>query len=303
MKEPPGTAPFDCYIAVDWSGARGTNNRSIVVARLEGGANRVDLVSPPSPRGWSRSSVMSWLIDQASKGQRTLVGFDFSFSGPFLDEGSYFPGCELGGKSAPELWDAFRNLAEREPANQAGAIVDPGTIVRHPVLSPFFLTAKGRGGQFSRRFRATEIACRTGGYGAAESLFHLVGPSQVGLGSIAGMAELGTLACSPDVFIWPFGGLAPPFEPKLVVVEIFCRLWLLKAGMGRKKIRTIDDLNRALSAFDCVWSGDHPVDDHTTDAAVSVAALSQCAQEQALWSPLGLSADIARTEGWTFGVP
>ena len=46
-----------------------------------------------------------------------------------------------------------------------------------------------------------------------------------------------------------------------------------------------------------------PIDDHTTDAILTAAWLRRAAHDPALWSPSALTPEIARTEGWTFGVP
>ena len=42
--------------------------------------------------------------------------------------------------------------------------------------------------------------------------------------------------------------------------------------------------------------------DHETDVLVSAAALRRLAPEPRWWRPEPLTADIARTEGWTFGI-
>jgi hypothetical protein len=42
--------------------------------------------------------------------------------------------------------------------------------------------------------------------------------------------------------------------------------------------------------------------DHVTDAILTAAWLRRACNRDALWQPPGLTAEIARTEGWTFGV-
>ena len=44
-------------------------------------------------------------------------------------------------------------------------------------------------------------------------------------------------------------------------------------------------------------------DDHATDAMLSAAWLRVAAGQRDLWHPARLTPDLARTEGWTFGVP
>ena len=51
------------------------------------------------------------------------------------------------------------------------------------------------------------------------------------------------------------------------------------------------DPHRALAKYD----------DHSTDALITAAWLRRAAHDPALWSPGGLTPEIAQTEGWTFG--
>lgn len=48
--------------------------------------------------------------------------------------------------------------------------------------------------------------------------------------------------------------------------------------------------------------GDGPIDDHSADAALTAAWLRADADRPELWHPASLNPEIARTEGWTFGV-
>jgi hypothetical protein len=43
-------------------------------------------------------------------------------------------------------------------------------------------------------------------------------------------------------------------------------------------------------------------DDHATDAILSAAWLRAVGHRADLWNPPGLTEELARTEGWTFGV-
>jgi len=42
--------------------------------------------------------------------------------------------------------------------------------------------------------------------------------------------------------------------------------------------------------------------DHVGDALISAAGMRAIAAEPRWWSPKGLTPELARTEGWTFGV-
>jgi hypothetical protein len=69
------------------------------------------------------------------------------------------------------------------------------------------------------------------------------------------------------------------------------------------KIRDAATLDAMLAAF---GSGPHAplasYDDHATDAILSAAWLRADARRPELWNPPGLTPELARTEGWTFGV-
>ena len=107
---------------------------------------------------------------------------------------------------------------------------------------------------------------------------------------------------SNQVAIWPFDPL-PAKGP--VVVEIYTSIAARAAGVrkGRSKIRDAAALDIALAML---GSDLHQpltrYDDHSTDAILTAAWLRHVAASPALWHPAGLTDEIARTEGWTFGV-
>ena len=93
-------------------------------------------------------------------------------------------------------------------------------------------------------------------------------------------------------------------ESGSAVVEIYTRIYLRRAGMPGTKLRTRADLNRALKGL-----GSPPVrlrfepNDHQTDALVTAAGMRALAlSEPRAFAPGGLTPEIARGEGWTFGV-
>jgi hypothetical protein len=88
------------------------------------------------------------------------------------------------------------------------------------------------------------------------------------------------------------------------VVEIYTRIYLRRAGLTGVKLRSRADLNRALKGL-----GSPPArlrfepNDHQTDALVTAAGMRQLARtEPRAFDPEGLTRQIARSEGWTFGV-
>ena len=72
---------------------------------------------------------------------------------------------------------------------------------------------------------------------------------------------------------------------------------------GRSKLRDGAALDTALAAL-----GSRPhatlarYDDHSTDAILTAAWLRANSRRADLWHPPALTPEIARTEGWTFGI-
>ena len=61
-------------------------------------------------------------------------------------------------------------------------------------------------------------------------------------------------------------------------------------------------LNSALAALDSPpIERIGPIDDHSSDSVLTAAWLRKVAEIPELWSPKGLTPEIAATEGWTFG--
>ena len=59
-----------------------------------------------------------------------------------------------------------------------------------------------------------------------ESVFHLIGPSQVGTASITGIAMLERLRRGGRAAVWPFDPPVRVDRARVVLVEVFPRLWL-----------------------------------------------------------------------------
>ncbi|MFN3370381.1 MAG: hypothetical protein ACK4Z0_02510 [Sphingomonadaceae bacterium] len=285
---PSPTVPrFDRFAAIDWSGARGTRHRGIAIAVAEAGHAAPRLVAPPHPAGWARAEVADWLASQPG---RLLVGFDFSFAPPFLARGAYLPGLDT-----PDNAPAFWAWLERQCA-------DPDLGAHEFILGParahFWLgAADGRKRDFLH-WRACERAFNAMGGGKASTVFDCVGAAQVAKASFSGMRLLARVA--PAIPVWPF---MPPRPQGPLVVEIYTRSMLRHAGGRGLKLREPGALASALAALDSEaprlerWPSDHE-----TDVLVSAAALRSLAPDPRWWSPDGLTPEIARTEGWTFGI-
>jgi hypothetical protein len=134
---------------------------------------------------------------------------------------------------------------------------------------------------------------------APYSCFNLVGAAQVGKSSLTAMRMMHRLG--REIPIWPFD---PVPETGSVIVEIYTSLAARAAGIrkGLSKLRDARALDAALAKLGC--EPHMPLQhytDHATDAILTSAWLRTVAHEDHLWSPDGL-ADVASTEGWTFGV-
>lgn len=284
---------FTDFIAIDWSGQAVERPKGLAVAHARAGDAAPALIDRP----WSRADILGFLGELAACRTRALIGLDLSPAFPFADAGAYFPGWDASPADGPALWALVERLSEADPHFAATSFVQHVEARRH------FRQMGDCGDRFPGgrgRFRVCEhgqAAMALSPY----SCFNLVGASQVGKSSLTGMRVLHRLR--GRIGIWPFDPL-PETGP--VLVEIYTALAARLAGMrkGISKIRDGETLDTLLAAF---GSAPHTplarYDDHATDAILSAAWLRTTVSQPALWRPAGLTAALARTEGWTFGVP
>jgi hypothetical protein len=251
------------------------------------------LIAPPG--GWSRADLADWIAGFARQQARVLIGLDLSPAFPFLDHGAYFPGWHATPDDGPALWALVDRLAAEDPHMSATSFIAHSEARRHfrqmGDCGDLFGTGRGR-------LRVCEGVQKALGL-SPYSCFNLVGAAQVGKSSLTGMRVLHRLRGA--VPVWPFDPL-PETGP--VIVEIYTSLAARAAGIraGRSKMRDGAALDAALAAL-----GSRPhaplarYNDHATDALLSAAWLRAVAENPTLWQPKGLTDEIARTEGWTFG--
>lgn len=294
---------WDHFLAIDWSGAKGERHSGIALALADGQGGPPVLVEPPQG-GWSRIEVMELLRDQLPV--NTLVGIDLGISLPFNDCGAFFPGWERSPRNAKALWKLIDEICSDD--EHLGA----HSFVTHPEARRYFRHGKDDEGD---RFHLPQAPSREGRMREAEigqrrqrcrpvSNFNLVGAAQVGKSSLTGMRMLHQL--QGHLPVWPMDKV-PDKRLKQggsMLVEIYTGLASREAAdMGaRTKFLTYADLNAALHVLDSPpvdrW-GD--VDDHSSDALLTAAWLRKVAGEDERWEPRCLTAEIAWTEGWTFG--
>jgi hypothetical protein len=285
------------FAAIDWSGAAGERQKGIALAICEMGEASPTLVKPG--HRWSRAEVLAWLLEDLPAD--TLVGMDLGISLAFADKQAFFPGWAESPRDAKALWALIDAVCEEEPHLSVGAFVD------HPKASAHFRRHGGReGAAFGAngkkggrgRFRVTELAQQRMGC-KPYSNFNLVGAAQVGKSSLSGMRVLHRLGGRLPV--WPVDPLP---ERGSLVCEIYTTIAAVAAGRtaGRSKIRDGAELDTALAQLGSGRAGlEGAIDDHRTDALITSAWLRKVAHDPALWSPEGLTPEIAATEGWTFG--
>ncbi len=290
---------FRRFIAIDWSGARdpGRGLEGLQVAACEPGAAPPDLVTNPAGGAWRRSHIARWLLAEARRAGPLLAGFDFAFAFPFCDVGAYMPGTDCAREGPFDLWELVDEVSLEQPDFYAGAFVEDGRFA-----NAFWI----RGPQprrFAGRCRWTEKRCRIQGLGRPETVFKLIGGKQVGKGSLAGMRVLRHLRRNGGgaVRVWPFDEIG---DGNCVCVEIFPRHFLSRAGLGGRKVRALEPLNRALRFFasDPVPGRAGDLSDHQTDALVSAAALRRLGADGAVWRPPSMTPCARAREGWIFGV-
>ena len=284
-----GKERFTRFAAIDWSGAKGSRHKGIALATCDTGDAAPSLIAPPDGI-WSRTAILDWL--RAKAGTATLVGFDMSFSAPFLDRGAYLPGETIAG-TARDLW-AYVDANSPDPDLGAASFLDSRRGTH------FYLgIADGRKADFLH-YRRGEQHFRSSGGGKMTTVYDAIGAAQVAKASFAGMRLLHHLG--GDVAVWPFDPL-PASGP--VIVEIYTSIAARAAGLrkGLSKMRSHEALDSALIALGSTpTAGGGPIADHASDAILTSAWLRANAHRAELWHPPALTPEIARTEGWTFGV-
>ncbi|MFN3989863.1 MAG: hypothetical protein ACK4IS_06365 [Erythrobacter sp.] len=286
-------ARFSQFLAVDWSGAAGERHKGIALALADDAGGPPQLLPPPRG-GWSRAEALAVLLDHAS--EATLIGVDLGISLPFADAGAFLPGWEQSPADARALWALIDEVCADDPHLGAGSFVD------HPEIAAYFRRHGGReGARFGGgrgRLRVTEHAQAAMGL-SPYSNFNLVGAAQVGKSSLTGMRMLHRL--SGKLAVWPIDPLP---DAGAVLCEIYTALAAIEAGRSaaRAKMRHMDDLNAALAVLGSPRvERNGAIDDHSADALLTAAWLRKVHPQPARWAPQGLTPEIARTEGWTFG--
>jgi len=282
-----GPERFTRFAAIDWSGAKGRRHKGIAAAICQDGDKAPSLVARTEP--WSRTEILAWLLAAAAEAP-TLFGLDFSYAPPIVERGSYLPGDPVP-DDARSFWAYVDALCEDEDLGAASL------LERHHRRHFYFGAADGTKADFLHH-RVCEHAFNATRGGKASTLYDAIGASQVAKASFAGMRLLNRLR--GKVPVWPFDSLPSRGS---AVVEIYTRVFIRLAGFSGRKVRTLEGLNVALNALgSSAYSGRAIPTDHETDVLIAAAGLRAIATDPAYWHPQQLTPELARTEGWTFGV-
>jgi hypothetical protein len=279
---------FAVYVAIDWSGAKGKRHKGIAIAEARGDA-APQLVRPGHV--WSRAEVLEWLLKRAAK-EPTLFGFDFSFAPPIVERDEYLPGETDVPNTAREFWAYVDAKCDDDDLGAASFLEQVHR--RHF----YFGIADGVKSDFVR-FRQCDARLNAQGGRKTASAYDAIGAAQVAKASFSGMRFLHRL--HGKVAVWPMDPLP---DQGSAVVEIYTRIYLRRAGLSGVKLRTRADLNLALKGLGSPSSRlRFEPNDHQTDALVTAAGMRLLARtEPRAFEPIGLTPEIARSEGWTFGV-
>ena len=289
------TPNFTHFAAIDWSGAKGRRHKGIAIAICDIGNAAPRLVRPGHV--WSRTEALEWLLKTAAEAP-TLFGFDFSFAPPIAARGEYLPGQTDVPKTAREFWAYVESHCDDEDLGAASFLEQSHR--RHF----YFGIADGVKARFMH-FRQCDARLNDQGGRKTASAYDAIGAAQVAKASFSGMRLLHRL--DGRVAIWPFdfarSGRVDAPKDISAVVEIYTRIYLRNAGLTGTKLRSRAELNIALKAL-----GSAPArlrfepNDHQTDAIVTAAGMRALASRPESWSPAGLTPELARGEGWTFGI-
>jgi hypothetical protein len=279
---------FASFVAIDWSGAKGRRHKGIAIAEARGDS-APRLVRPGHV--WARAEVLDWLLMRAA-GEPTLFGFDFSFAPPIVERGEYLPGEPGVPTNAREFWAYVDATSDDEDLGAASFLESAHR--RHF----YFGIADGVKAGFVH-YRQAEQALNRQGARKTATVYDAIGAAQVAKASFSGMRFLHRL--DGKVAIWPMDPLPGSGS---AVVEIYTRIYLRRAGLSGAKLRSRADLNRALKGLGSPRARlRFEPNDHQTDALVTAAGMRALARDEPrAFDPEGLTPEIARGEGWTFGV-
>ena len=269
-----------------------------------GGAAPLTL-DPADHRHWGREAVLDLLLVLAGGAEDgpLLVGIDFAFAHPFVDEDDYYPGLADAPRTPVALWARVEAECTDDPHLYGGA------MFAAPGLADYYLSPRNHAApRYRSRRRLTEQAARAAAR-APSPTFKAIGADNVATGSMAGMRLIQALraALGPRLAVWPFDAVDPCRTAGLamVLVEIFPSYYFHLAGFNPAKNAAADPafMSAALAAYGSAGVADDFMprggDADEADALISAAALRHFAGQPDSWKV----PSAAASEGWILGVP
>ena len=296
---------FRGFIGIDWSGARGPRQPGIQLAMARPGGAAPLTLDPADHRHWGREAVLDRLLVLAGGAGDgpLLVGIDFAFAHPFVDEDDYYPGLADAPRTPVALWARVEAECADDPHLYGGA------MFAAPGLADYYLSPRNHAApRYRSRRRLTEQAARAAAR-APSPTFKAIGADNVATGSMAGMRLIQALraALGPRLAVWPFDAVDPCRTAGLamVLVEIFPSYYFHLAGFNPAKNAAADPafMSAALAAYGSAGVADDFMprggDADEADALISAAALRHFAGQPDCWKV----PSAAASEGWILGVP
>jgi hypothetical protein len=276
---------FDCFVGVDWSGARGSWQKGLKVAVAYPGIAAPLLQQPPDKNDkWSRTSFSHWLEELVQR-QRVLVGLDFAFG---------FPSVEKAICSAELNWEYVERICDADQNFYGGRFFGANTPHSCLINSRWMKGAR----YLSRRLRVTEFAAACVRGATPQCVFNAIGPAQVGPSSVSGMRFLldARRKYADRAMIWPF---ERNDGERSVIVEVFPRYFPLSKNTN-PRLANHGNLNWALTLFDSETAVAAPKSEDEGDALLVAAALRYLSKDPKFFD---LPDPAIAKEGWIYGVP
>lgn len=233
-------------IAVDWSGDKSVAHKKIwVCAVSKGDVLRLE-------NGRSREAVAEYLVAEAERDPRFVVGLDFAFSFPrrFLKKRAH--------RKIESVWEEAERLGEN--------------WLSHCPFPFWGKPGSKKPGLGELLYRQTEIEVGREQLRMPFSVFQTGGAGAVGVGSIRGMPILQRLR-QAGFSIWPF------HEPELpMVVEIWPRVFMGELKKRNESART-HFLRGELPTISGEFQEAARKSDDALDALVSAVAMDRHRKE------------------------
>jgi hypothetical protein len=282
------------FIGIDWSGAEYPEKSGAISISLCKSGDEAPYLVGQSP---SRLDVFDFILAEANKDFTSFVGID----------------CNLGLQMhvAKKMFgadaDIFSIWRDVDKVCQDDSNFYARKFWTHEDYNNCFWVEGAKPAWFSQNSkRQTEHAVSNMNLGNPESPFKLIGPKQVGKGGLSGMRLVFNLKkiLGDKISIWPFEKVTS--KTKIVIAEIYPRLFWTWSGIKNQKVKDVTILNQALQFF-----GSKKVikvtelSDHDTDAivtSVGIRNIIQSNRNRNYFEVPKQYQEFAKLEGWIFGI-